>query len=310
MATRGMATRGMATKGMATVKQSITALYEESERSAIDGPPMLAVIESEPVAPQDLPQNLPPDLDMQAAMNDKPTIAARFDELRRLADLEMPSGRNDIAPPTAPQPRISETPTSAAPISDTPVADAPMPDSAVANVVVDETPDPIVAAVTDSPRFDPAADEILLPSEPPAPAAGNGASDLEVDDIRKLVQEAWEDETAIGLSAPDAPASPPADAPQDDPDIESAMEEIAAAVVQSGDPVASLDLEQIKTELVAAMRAELQAVVDSDLKVIVKAAVAEALKDMPAPKAAPRAKKATASKAAKKKATSVRPKDE
>ena len=185
-----------------------------------------------------------------------------------------------------------------------------MADAPVADVGMDETPDRIVAAVTDSPRFDPAANEILLPSEPPAPAAGNGASDLEVDDIRKLVQEAWEDETAIDRPASDAPTSLPVDAPLDDPDIESAMEEIAAAVVQSGDPVASPDLEQIKTELMVAMRAELQTMVESDLKVIVKAAVAEALKDMPAPKAAPRAKKTTAAKAAKKKAASVRPKDE
>ena len=285
----------MATKGMATVKQSITALYEESERSAIDGPPMLAVIESEPVTPQDPAHDLPRDLDMQAAMQDKPTIAARFDELRRLADLEMPSRRDDIPPAAAPEPLTSQPHISAGLLSD---------------VGGDETPDPVVSAMTDNPRFDTVTDEILLPSEPPAPATGNGAADLEVDDIRKLVQEAWEDETAISRPVADNAADTSGDAPLDDPDIESAMEEIAAAVVQSGDPVAAVDLEQIKTELVAAMRAELQTMVETDLKVIVKAAVAEALKDMPAPKAAPRAKKATAAKAAKKKTASVRPKDE
>ena len=74
---------GLAIRGMATVRQSITALYEESERSAIDGPPMLAVIDSEPPAPLSI--------DEQIGMNERPTIAARFDELRRLADLEMPT---------------------------------------------------------------------------------------------------------------------------------------------------------------------------------------------------------------------------
>jgi len=54
------------------------------------------------------------------------------------------------------------------------------------------------------------------------------------------------------------------------------------------------------------VRAELQAVVETDLKDIVKAAVAEALKDMPAAKPAPRAKKA----AARKKAAPARPKDD
>ena len=94
--------------------------------------------------------------------------------------------------------------------------------------------------------------------------------------------------------------------PVDDPDIESAMEDIAAAVVQSGDPASVRELEEVKAELVAAVRAELQNVVETDLKAIVKAAVAEALKDMPASKPATRAKKAGAAKAAKKKASTTR----
>ena len=144
-------------------------------------------------------------------------------------------------------------------------------------------------------RFDPSADEILLPSEPPAPAARNGASDLEVDDIRRLVQEAWDDETAIGRPDIEPPADTASAIQADDPDIESAMEDIAAAVGQSGDP-AVVNLEELKAELVTAMRAELQAVVETDLKAMVKAVVAEALKDMPAPKPATRAKKAAATK--------------
>ena len=96
-------------------------------------------------------------------------------------------------------------------------------------------PDATPAATSQPLRFDPSADEILLPSEPPAPAARNGASDLEVDDIRRLVQEAWDDETAIGRPDIEPPADTASAIQADDPDIESAMEDIAAAVGQSGD---------------------------------------------------------------------------
>ena len=161
-------------------------------------------------------------------------------------------------------------------------------------------PDAKPVATSQPLRFDPSADEILLPSEPPAPAARNGASDLEVDDIRRLVQEAWDDETAIGRPDIEPPADTASAIQADDPDIESAMEDIAAAVGQSGD-AAVVNLEELKAELVTAMRAELQAVVETDLKAMVKAVVAEALKDVPAKKTATRAKKAAPTKVAKKK---------
>ena len=275
--TIALGNRNMAIRGMATVRQSITALYEESERSAIDGPPMLAVIDSEPPAPLSI--------DEQVEMNERPTIAARFNELRRLADLEMPTVQNAPIVPD-PEPKIA------------------LPDTDGASQGADDH-NPIEHA-----RFDSSTDEILLPSEPPAPAAGNGASDLEVDDIRKLVQEAWEDRTAIAPASTGEFADAAHNMPVDDPDIESAMEDIAAAVVQSGDPASVRGLEEVKAELVAAVRAELQSVVETDLKAIVKAAVAEALKDMPAPKPATRARKAGAAKAAKKKASTTRSKDD
>ena len=266
----------MAIRGMATVRQSITALYEVSERSAIDGPPMLAVIDSEPPAPLSI--------DEQVEMNERPTIAARFDELRRLADLEMPAVKDA---PVLPDSRSGMAP----------------PEHGEASHDAGEH------ALSKHGRVDPSADEILLPSEPPAPAAGNGASDLEVDDIRKLVQEAWEDRTAIAPASTGEFAEATPDVAVDDPDIESAMEDIAAAVVQSGDPASVGGLEEVKAELVAAVRAELQAVVETDLKAIVKTAFDEALKDMPAPKPATRAKKAAATKTAKKKASTNGAKD-
>ena len=58
------------------------ALRGVGEVSRIDGLPMLAIIDSEPPAPSSE--------DEMARMKKTPTIAARFDELRRLADLEMP----------------------------------------------------------------------------------------------------------------------------------------------------------------------------------------------------------------------------
>ena len=260
----------MATRGMATVRQSITALYEVSERLAIDGPLKLAVIDSEP------PARLT--IDKQVDMNERPTIAARFDELRRLADLEMPAVKDA---PVLPDSRSGMAP--------------PEHDEASHDAGEHDLSKPA--------RFDPSADEILLPSEPPDPTAGNGASDLKVDDIRKLVQEAWEDRTAITTESTGEFAEAAPDVAVEDPDIESAMEDIAAAVVQSGDPASVGGLEEVKAELVAAVRAELQAVVETDLKAIVKTAVAEALKDMPAPKPATRARNAAATKTAKKKAS-------
>ena len=81
------------------------------------------------------------------------------------------------------------------------------------------------------------------------------------------------------------------------------MEEIAAAVVKSSDVPAPVDLAAIKADLVAAMRTELQAVVEADLRPMIKAAIAEALQELPAAQPKPRAKKATSGKVAKKKAT-------
>ena len=109
-----------------------------------------------------------------------------------------------------------------------------------------------------------------LPDEPPAPAPpSEGLGDLDIGDIQDLVRQAWEDETAIGDAGliPDPAGSPVADS------IETAMEEIAAAVVQSADSASLVDVEAMKSEIIAAMRTELQAVVESDLRSIVKAAV-------------------------------------
>ena len=53
-----------------------------------------------------------------------------------------------------------------------------------------------------------------------------------------------------------------------------------------------------KADLVAAMRAELHAVVATDLRPIIKDAIAEALQELPAAKPAPRTRKTATKKAA------------
>ena len=69
---------------MATVRQSITALYEEAQRSAVEGAPMLAVLQSDAAGPEALPDRA----DAGAIPLPVTAIAARFEELRRLAELE------------------------------------------------------------------------------------------------------------------------------------------------------------------------------------------------------------------------------
>ena len=257
-------------KPMATVRQSITALYEQSRKSATEGQPMFAVIESAAAAstgpvPRDHQAN--DDGRAKAAMmdttptaGDRPSIARRFDDLRELADRE--AGDANLAG--------SGTPDSGTPMSGVP-----------------------------------------LPSEPPAPATGDTLSELDVANIQQLVQQAWEDEpTLAALKAvtdhdgePQA-ASQPEDSDQpegmaDPPhDIDAAMEEIAATVVQSGAITQPVDLPAIKAELVAAMRAELQDVLTADLRPMIKAAIAEAMQDLPTKQPKTRARKTAAKKKA------------
>ena len=70
---------------MATVRQSITALYEEAQRSAVEGAPMLAVLQSDAAGQDALPDRADADGAIPLPVT---AIAARFEELRRLAELE------------------------------------------------------------------------------------------------------------------------------------------------------------------------------------------------------------------------------
>ena len=395
---------------MATVRQSITALYEQSQKSAGDGQAMFAVIESEAVASADVARDA--DFEIPAS-DDRPSIARRFDDLRDLAEREMhgETGHHEASPASgdmtgnldvliAPTPggkldgrldgRLDDSLDdslggsfgTAVDIEDTSPADD-TPETAetadLSDVAADINTGTGGAINTDGKAattnpVDPA--DQPLPSEPPTPASGDALSDLDIGDIRELVRQAWEDEPALGtgedanegaveidVAAKSAPPetpestgddeidardigaseidSPEIDSPEirsdNDPDIEAAMDEIAAAIVQSGDSQsgdsqpsdsqsgdapsgdvkfgdvksgdlpAPVDLASMKAELVAAMRAELQAVVEADLRPMIKAAIAEAMQELPVAQpqtgAKTRAKKAASGKAAKTKTT-------
>lgn len=345
---------------MATVRQSITALYEESQKSALEGMPMLAVLHSHAMEP-DTPTIAMPDAEPEPeAPASAAGIAARFDELRRLADIEakrdrartpfktshhgLTRGAGDAPAKKVPvtqvpaeqvpaetilaEDRLADIDLAAESETSVPAHEPATPDaepatetktasdaSRPADVPIIEIPSAAIEAAFDGkPTAEPA-----LPDEPPAPAAGEPLGDLDIADIQSLVRQAWEDETALGDAATPAPAPPAppisAETHPDAPDtalsgnIEMAMEEIAAAVVQSADATVSLDVDAMKAEIIGAMRTELQAVVQSDLRSIVKAAVAEAMSELPITGATPKtaaATKSTAKKPAAKKVAATK----
>lgn len=277
---------------------------------------MFAVIESEAMTPVEV------DFEIRAG-DGRPPIARRFDDLRNLAEREMP---DRISPRGAPPPSTGMTGAA----QDRPVAgsggstEGPF-DAGEALPAIDSPPPPAISGSPDSDDIGgdtntdmntdmntdrPAsASEPALPNEPPAPASSDAMADLDVADIQKLVRQAWEDKTALG--SVDGPAGTDIDRTIsdagntdsiDDPDMEAAMQDIAAAVGKSDDSPEPVDLAAIKAELVAAMRSELQAVVTADLRPMIKAAIAEALQELPAAQPKTRANKAAAAGTAGKKA--------
>lgn len=301
---------------MATVRQSIMALYEQSRKSAAEGQAMFAVIESEAMTPVEV------DFEIRAG-DGRPPIARRFDDLRNLAEREMP---DRISPRGAPPPSTGMTGTAQGhPVAGSGDSTEGPFDAGEALPAIDSPPPPAISGSPDSDDIGgdtntdmntdmntdrPAsASEPALPNEPPAPASSDAMADLDVADIQKLVRQAWEDKTALG--SVDGPAGTDIDRTIsdagntdsiDDPDMEAAMQDIAAAVGKSDDSPEPVDLAAIKTELVAAMRSELQALVTADLRPMIKAAIAEALQELPAAQPKTRANKAAAAGTAGKKA--------
>ena len=323
---------------------------------------MLAVLQSDAAGPDALPDRADADGAIPLPVT---AIAARFEELRRLAELEAGPAAEPSETPTTDETRFDAPSDPLAGIdlstrfgerihndpaddaasaasddvdgdggvramdndsSDVPVIDIPV---TVFGAAPDDTGEPVPETPGDA---TPAAQAVTgietgpsLPEEPPAPASDNTGDDLDIADIHTLVREAWEDETALGEIASPEAGEQSADHHAEAADIaatgvaatgniETAMQEIAAAVVQSADSGQGIDVEAMKREIIAAMRAELQAVVDSDLKSVIKKAVAEAMADMPevalpagqaakkAHKAAPKVNQKAAPKAPAKKA--------
>ena len=80
---------------MATVRQSITALYEEAQRSAVEGAPMLDVLQSGRRV------RMPCRTGRTAPFRCGHSHCWRFEELRRLAELEAgPAAEPSVTPTT------------------------------------------------------------------------------------------------------------------------------------------------------------------------------------------------------------------
>ena len=279
---------------MATVRQSITALYEQSRKSAAEGQPMFAIVDPDIVDPDIVETDVVEQADSASA------DLAPHDHLTTHDDGASDGARTE----TAMQADISTTGTRSSiarrfddlrALAEREAGDASAADSG--------------ASTTSLP----------LPSEPPAPPTGDALSDLDLANIQQLVQQAWEDEPALAAmrARPDPDAVPQETVPQETipegtaphdtgqgdtvadhaHDIDMAMEEIAAAVVKSGNIAPSVDMASMKAELVAAMRAELQDVLTADLRPMIKAAIAEAMQDLPTTQPKPRARKAASGEA-------------
>lgn len=321
---------------MSIVRQSITALYQEAERNAADGSPMLAVIHGKPSQAGDMPagqagksqaSNGQPGknpatsisaLATAPSVKEPAAIVARFDELKQLAEEEALQTSPYTAPAEASEDELIAslqtadidgssdlTLTEAAPenlesdssmdMADAGAADLSLPDLSTALPAFGD-----VAPVSHSPSSDDSQADIAaadtqigsgvadamaapaLPAEPPAPEAGN-ADDLDIADIHSLVQQAWEDESAIaGASAATSAGASSQDQTDAAPDlagvssartIATAMDEIAAAVEQSNDAAAPELSEEVKAQLAATIRSELQAELQADLAASLRAEI-------------------------------------
>ena len=307
---------------MSIVRQSITALYQEAERNAADGSPMLAVIHGTPSQASAMPAGQTSSqataisaLATAPSVKEPAAIVARFDELRRLAEEEALQSSHHLAPAEASDAElvaaiqtngsdeVSDLVTAEG-AQDHPVSERPLETAEAVDIglslpdlsasLPSSLPSSLpafgdVAPVMDSPTSDDtsgevaadnsigeqgdpvpdigATDPLALPAEPPAPEAG-AADDLDIADIHSLVQQAWEDETAIAGAAPSSSVEK-TQSPAEDPSsqaIATAMDEIAAAVEQSNEPAVPELSDEVKAQLTATIRSELQADLSASLR--------------------------------------------
>ena len=308
---------------MSIVRQSITALYQEAERNAADGSPMLAVIHGTryphagDVPVSQISGQIPGQRQGQAtamsalatapSVKEPAAIVARFDELKRLAEEEAlqaspllkpveasdaeliaaiqteesdqssdltteetiqgHSDFNDLVETeeaVAADLSLPDLSTSLPAFGDTaPITNIPAADDASTDVTGEDS----IAAQNIPPSDPDVAGTTALPAEPPTPEAGT-ADDLDIADIHSLVQQAWEDETAIAGAATSSSVGK-SDGQAEDPSSQAmatAMDEIAAAVEQSSGPATPELSEAVKAQLTATIRSELHADLSASLR--------------------------------------------
>ena len=308
---------------MSIVRQSITALYQEAERNAADGSPMLAVIQGtrsphagdvpvSQISGQISGQRQGQATAMSAlatapSVKEPAAIVARFDELKRLAEEEALQASPLLEPVEASDAELiaaiqtEESDQSSDLTTDETIqghsdfndlveteeavaADLSLPDlstslpafgdtAPITNIPAAEdnstgvTGEDSIAAQNIPPSDPDVAGTTALPAEPPTPEAGT-ADDLDIADIHSLVQQAWEDETAIAGAATSSSVGK-SDGQAEDPSSQAmatAMDEIAAAVEQSSGPAIPELSEAVKAQLTATIRSELHADLSASLR--------------------------------------------
>ena len=308
---------------MSIVRQSITALYQEAERNAADGSPMLAVIHGtrsphagdvpvSQISGQISGQRQGQATAMSAlatapSVKEPAAIVARFDELKRLAEEEALQASPLLEPVEASDEELiaaiqtEESDQSSNLMTDETIqghsdfndlveteeavaADLSLPDlstslpafgdtalitniPAADDASTDVTGEDSIAAQNIPPSDPDVAGTTALPAEPPTPEAGT-ADDLDIADIHSLVQQAWEDETAIAGAATSSSVGK-SDGQAEDPSSQAmatAMDEIAAAVEQSSGPATPELSEAVKAQLTATIRSELHADLSASLR--------------------------------------------
>lgn len=270
------------------------ALYQEAERNAADGSPMMAVIHGEPVGEQTSFAAKNPAYGSAgsarpssgALITPPAAIVGRFDELKQLAEKEALSSSN----PSSDAPFHDDAVDTAVTSDDELIASIRSSEAlgelkpsveedgfeeGLENPLVELSAEPLEVSTPQDKdeaflsepmeteaevmNLTPPPDQpaTTLPHEPPAPQtpafSASAADDLDIADINSLVQQAWEDETAIGTAADRAETAEPSRT------IETAMDEIAAAVTQSSDTAIPDLNETVKADIAATIRSELQA---------------------------------------------------
>ena len=316
---------------MTSVQDSINALYAEAERNAKDGTPIFPLLQR--MRAYNVPVDCKPTADTPTAtpMPAQPDVTA-ID----VADVSPPQmsktatahKNNPIA--YADQSRESRF-EALRMLAEREVDAAPQQDDMVSRSVAHDSMDSKSLKDT-APLTHTAGDlQAVLPEQPPAPETLETDKDLDITDIHRLVQQAWEDGEA-GMAShvlknqdrksatddaliynsqsthdqtDDKQNVTDADNHQNQAisDISIAMENIAAAVKDQQPPTgAPLDVDALKVEIVRAVKNEFRQTLRDDIAPVVRSVVIEVMAEVSAYRAAPKlaVKSPSASASAKK----------